>query len=97
MWRDPPSSVRLNACVTGYVQGVGFRWWTRSRARALGLVGSVANLPDSSVEVIAEGPEADCKALLAALRSDHAPGWVESVDVRWEAATGGMNSFGVRP
>ena len=29
--------VRLTAWVHGYVQGVGFRWWTRSRALELGL------------------------------------------------------------
>ncbi|MGI8800430.1 MAG: acylphosphatase [Pseudonocardia sp.] len=90
------SAVRLNALVGGYVQGVGFRWWTRSQARSLGLVGSVANLPDGRVEVIAEGPRADCERLLAALRSRRAPGRVGAVEVRWEPATGGLHSFAVR-
>ncbi|MEO6703969.1 MAG: acylphosphatase, partial [Jatrophihabitantaceae bacterium] len=31
--------VRLTAWVHGQVQGVGFRWWTRSRALELGLTG----------------------------------------------------------
>ncbi len=79
------------------MQGVGFRWWTRSRARALRLVGSVANLPDGRVEVIVEGPREDCQALLAALRSSRAPGWVQAVEARWEAAAGGMSSFVVLP
>jgi acylphosphatase len=39
--------------VRGRVQGVGFRWWTRSRADALGVTGSVENLPDGSVRVMA--------------------------------------------
>ena len=43
--------------VTGRVQGVGFRWWTRSLATRLGLSGTVANLPDGSVAVHARGPE----------------------------------------
>jgi acylphosphatase len=94
---SPGSAVRLNALVRGYVHGVGFRWWTRSRARSLGLVGSVANLPDGSVEVIAEGPEADCQELLAALRSHRTPGRVQAVEARWEAAAGGLNSFAVLP
>ena len=42
--------------VTGRVQGVGFRWWTRKAARALGLVGRVRNEPDGSVRVRAAGP-----------------------------------------
>ncbi len=43
--------------VRGKVQGVGFRWWTRSRARGLGLAGTVRNCPDGSVEVRVRGRE----------------------------------------
>ncbi|MEW5928725.1 MAG: acylphosphatase [Gemmatimonadota bacterium] len=43
--------------VRGKVQGVGFRWWTRSRARGLGLAGTVRNCQDGSVEVRVRGPE----------------------------------------
>ena len=55
--RDP---VRLVAWVHGHVQGVGFRWWTRSRALELGLSGYAANKPDGRVHVVAEGDEAAC-------------------------------------
>ncbi len=41
------------------MQGVGFRWFVRERARRLGLAGWVRNEPDGSVEVAASGtPEA---------------------------------------
>ncbi|HEV7586909.1 MAG TPA: acylphosphatase [Longimicrobium sp.] len=43
--------------VTGRVQGVGFRWWTRAQAIRLGLDGTVRNANDGSVEVEARGPE----------------------------------------
>lgn len=42
--------------VRGRVQGVGFRWWARRRARELGLRGLVCNRPDGSVEVEVLGP-----------------------------------------
>jgi acylphosphatase len=85
--------VRLNAWVRGHVQGVGFRWWTRSRALELGLVGSASNLRDGRVEVVAEGPKDVCEQLLAALRSGETPGRVDAVVERWSAARGGLNGF----
>lgn len=42
--------------ITGRVQGVGFRWWTRKTAAALDLRGTVRNAADGSVEIEAEGP-----------------------------------------
>ena len=47
------AAVRLVA--HGKVQGVGFRWFVREEARRLGVAGSVRNLPDGSVEVLASG------------------------------------------
>ena len=41
--------------IEGRVQGVGFRWFTRERARRRGLRGWVQNRPDGSVEVQVSG------------------------------------------
>lgn len=88
------ASVRLIAWVHGQVQGVGFRWWTRSRALELGLVGSVNNLDDGRVAVVAEGDREACEALLDALRGDDgAPGRVERVVAQWDEARGGLDGF----
>lgn len=54
--------------VAGRVQGVGFRWWTRSLAQRLGVTGSVRNLEDGSVEVIASGTAEQLAALDEQLR-----------------------------
>jgi acylphosphatase len=85
--------VRLTAWVHGYVQGVGFRWWTRAAARRLGLVGTVTNLEDGRVEVVAEGPEAACRSLLDALRGPGTPGRVRSVIDQWGKAQGRFTGF----
>ena len=45
--------------ITGNVQGVGFRWWTRKTASALDLRGTVRNARDGSVEIEAEGAASD--------------------------------------
>lgn len=86
--------VRLTAWVSGQVQGVGFRWWTRSRALELGLVGYAANLSDGRVEVRAEGSQQQCDALVELLESGASrPGSVAGVVVQWTAVPAGKTSF----
>jgi acylphosphatase len=85
--------VRLTAWVRGRVQGVGFRWWVRSRALELGLAGSAGNLADGRVEVIAEGPREACDALLALLRGGTTPGMVAGVVERWAEPRGDLRGF----
>jgi len=85
--------VRLTAWMRGRVQGVGTRWWVRSRALELGLVGTATNLDDGRVEVVAEGSREACEALLTALRSDGTPGRVTGVTERFDVARGGFVDF----
>ncbi|MEV0292990.1 acylphosphatase [Nocardia sp. NPDC050710] len=90
---EPPDAVRLSAWVHGVVQGVGFRWWTRSRALELGLTGQARNAPDGRVHVVAQGSRAACEKLLGLLRSGEAPGRVTLVVESWEPARGDMSGF----
>jgi len=54
--------------ITGRVQGVGFRDWTRDRAEAHGLSGWVLNEPDGSVSALFAGPGDAVSAMLAECR-----------------------------
>ncbi|WP_432534353.1 acylphosphatase, partial [Kineococcus esterisolvens] len=69
---DDAPAERLTAFVSGAVQGVGFRWWTRSQALQLGLAGRAVNKPDGRVEVVAEGGRPALEQLLD--RGGGAPG-----------------------
>lgn len=69
---DAQDTARAQVWVRGRVQGVGFRWWTRSRALELGLVGYARNLPDGRVEVLAQGPADAVASLVALLQPDAA-------------------------
>lgn len=78
------------------MQGVGFRWWVRSRALELALVGSATNLADGRVEVVAEGPREACEALLTALEGPATPGRVDHVGIWWGDPRGGLDGFAER-
>jgi acylphosphatase len=84
---------RLTAWVRGRVQGVGFRWWVRSRALELGLAGWAENLADGRVKVVAEGPKDACAQLLDLLGSADTPGQAEQVTHRWDPPRGGLTGF----
>ncbi len=48
----------------GRVQGVGFRCTARDMAREAGVAGWVRNCSDGSVQLLAEGEEADIEVLI---------------------------------
>ncbi|HKV45814.1 MAG TPA: acylphosphatase [bacterium] len=76
--------MRVHIVVTGRVQGVGFRFFTLNRARALGLRGFARNLPNGEVEVLAEGARDALEALLVALRTGPLGATVRGIQVDWE-------------
>lgn len=80
----------------GWVQGVNFRWFTQRRAADLGLTGFVRNLPDGSVQVVAEGDRRTLESLLDLLRVGPSAATVDAVDANWSAQTGEFSRFEVR-
>jgi len=88
--------VRLSAIVYGRVQGVFFRDTTRRQAWALGLTGYVRNLPDGTVEVVAEGPQDTLQQLLEQIGTGPSGARVEKVESHWGDHSGEFDRFEVR-
>ena len=87
---------RLEAVVSGRVQGVGFREFVRREALARGVTGYVRNSDDGRcVEVVAEGPAEALEALAKALHEGPRFSRVEEVDERYSEAGGGFGRFSV--
>jgi acylphosphatase len=67
--------------VSGYVQGVGFRWFVRAIAQELGVTGWVRNLPDGRVEAEAAGAPEQLAAFEERLRQGPPGARVRGVEV----------------
>jgi acylphosphatase len=66
--RKKPKSVSYHGYVSGRVQSVAFRFYTRQEATQLRLTGWVQNLSDGRVEFHVQGPESDVDEFLQWLR-----------------------------
>jgi len=86
----------LWAVVSGRVQGVMFRAFVTRHAAALGLAGFTRNLPDGTVEVVAEGSRQDLEALVEKLKQGPPHAVVEKVATGWSDYTGKHAGFVVR-
>jgi acylphosphatase len=93
---DRRDLARIDATVSGRVQGVGFRWFVLDVARRLEVRGWVANEADGSVRCVAEGPRGDLEELVAELGRGPSGARVERVVPRWGRAAGGLGRFEIR-
>jgi acylphosphatase len=74
--------------VSGDVQGVGFRWYTREEALRRRVSGWVRNLPDGRVEAVFEGEPDAVDSMVAWCRQG--PRWarVDGVEATGEVPEG---------
>ena len=86
--------------VDGYVQGVGFRWWTMDLAGELGLVGYAENLMDGRVEISAQGSTEALGVLIRALIEQPTrrgrPGRVTAHTIDWVTPDPKLRGFSAR-
>jgi acylphosphatase len=82
--------------ISGRVQGVGFRYFTEATAQREGVAGWVRNLPDRSVEVVAEGDADAMQRFDRALRAGPPGARVERVQVDENYPMAGETEFSIK-
>jgi len=78
---------------SGYVQGVGFRYTVKSVARGFEVTGTVRNLPDGAVELVAEGAKDELEAFRLAIRESGMDHFIRKEDVIWAEAKNEFRGF----
>lgn len=83
----------FRAIVRGKVQMVMYRDFAQRKARGLHIVGTVKNLPDKTVEVVAQGEEKDLEGYLKKLNRGSLLSRVENVEVKWQEPSLAFDGF----
>jgi acylphosphatase len=84
---------QLEATIYGTVQGVFFRHYARLQALEFGIAGTVENLPDGSVHVVAQGRPEDLSAFVQWLSHGPPLAQVERIEVHRTSVTTMQKGF----
>ncbi len=84
---------RLQIVYSGQVQGVGFRYTAKRAAAGFEVTGTVRNLPDGRVELVAEGTRDELDAFRQAIREAGMEHFIRNEDVHWSEASGNFRGF----
>jgi acylphosphatase len=84
---------RVTVLYSGRVHGVGFRATVRQLACGYDVTGTVRNLPDGRVEMIAEGTRAELKAFLLGITESELSGFIAKQHETWQPAEGNLRGF----
>lgn len=87
---------RVHLVIEGRVQGVFYRASAKDKADALGLTGYVRNLPDGSVEAVAEGDLTNLNEFISWCRSGPPNADVQDVKVAFSPFIGEFPNFHIK-
>jgi acylphosphatase len=91
----PVPNRRLTVFYSGRVQGVGFRYTAKTVAAGFDIRGTIRNLPDGRVELIAEGTREELEAFRAAIRAEGLAGFIRDEQVTWADAKNEFRGFDI--
>jgi len=86
---------RVTVLYFGRVQGIGFRVTARHLACGYDVTGTVRNLPDGRVELIAEGERAEVTAFLTGIAESELSGFIAKQHETWQPAQGNLRGFAI--
>jgi acylphosphatase len=78
---------------SGRVQGVGFRYTVKTVAAGFDLAGTVRNLLDGRVELIAEGAKDELEAFREAIRDSGMGHFIQKEEASWGDAQQEFRGF----
>ena len=84
---------RMHILYSGSVQGVGFRYTVKSVAQGFEVTGSVRNLPDGRVELLAEGAKEELTAFREAIRESGLDHFIRNEEIGWGEAQDEFRGF----
>jgi len=85
----------IHIIVTGVVQGVGFRYYTKQKADNIGVKGTVMNLRDGSVEIFAEAEKKKLDQFLIWCHSGPTSSTVQSLNYEFVLKKLGSDPFSI--
>jgi acylphosphatase len=88
--------VQAHVYITGRVQGVNFRYYTRQQAFELGVNGWVRNVRDGRVEAVFQGEEEQVAKLLKWCEHGPTSARVDNLEVDWESTSDPLSGFEIR-
>ncbi|MEP6662241.1 MAG: acylphosphatase [Verrucomicrobiota bacterium] len=84
---------QMQILYAGHVQGVGFRYATKSVARGFEVTGIVRNLDDGRVELIAEGAREELEAFQRAVQDSEVGRFIRKEMVLWSEVKNEFRGF----
>lgn len=87
--------VEIHCIISGKVQGVAYRAYLQEAATELQIVGYTNNIPDGTVEVVAQGDPDTLKAFVEYMHEGSLMSVVEGVAVEWRSVSKTFHEFSV--
>jgi acylphosphatase len=84
---------RVTNFYSGHVQGVGFRYTVKTVATGFEVTGTVRNLDDGRVELIAEGKKSELEEFLVAIRESEVGRFIKNEQTNWSDAKNEFRGF----